>query len=103
MLQKQIESLDVKVRKSEESLHQSEEKYEKIKIEMEDINSLASNLYNEYTILAKERDCEIMKGEIDKSHMETKIRLLKEVLTKKNKDYQTAEDNNRELVAFIEK
>lgn len=35
--------------------------------------------------------------------MDTKIRLLKEVLTKKNKDFQTAEENNRELVAFIEK
>lgn len=91
MLQRQIESLNIKVRKSEESFHQTEEKYKKTKEEMEDINSLASNLYNEYTILAKERDSETMQWEIDKNHMETKIRLLKEVLTKKNKDYQTAE------------
>lgn len=80
-----------------------EEKYIKIKEEVERVNSLASNLYQEYTILAQERDSEMMQWEIDKSHMETKIRLLKEVLTKKNKDYKTAEDNNRELVAFIEK
>ena len=53
--------------------------------------------------MTKERDNETMQWEIDKSHMETKIRLLKEVLTRKNKDYLVAEENNKELVAFIEK
>ena len=36
------------------------------------------------------------------NNYETKIRLLKEVLTKKNKDFLEADENNKELVNFIE-
>lgn len=103
MLTSQVDSLTQKLHSVEKREKELSEKYQKSQSELERLNKLTSDMYEEYTILAKEKDSEAMQAEIDKNHMETKIRLLKEVLTKKNKDYQTAEDNNKELVAFIEK
>lgn len=82
MLKSQVDSLTQKLAASEDSYKQLEEKYTKAQEEIERLNALASNLYQEYALLAKEKDNESMQSEIDKNHMETKIRLLKEVLTK---------------------
>jgi len=60
-------------------------------------------MYQEYTTLAKEKESLEMQHEMDSSHMDTKIKLLKEVLTKKNDEYKAVEDNNKELVMFIQK
>lgn len=78
-LKAQIESLNQKLLKSEESNKELSEKLQKSNEEIERVNALASNLYQEYAILAKEKDSDTMKFEIAQNHMETKIRLLKEV------------------------
>ena len=77
----QIDSLNQKLIKSEESNKELTDKLQKANLEIERINGLCSNLYQEYAILAKEKDSESMKFEIAQNHMETKIRLLKEVNT----------------------
>lgn len=78
-LKGQIDSLNQKLSKSDESNKELTEKLKKANEEIERVNALASNLYQEYAILAKEKDSDTMKFEIAQNHMETKIRLLKEV------------------------
>ena len=92
------ENIDIKDKYS-----QACSKISKLSENVDSLTGLISKLQQECAEMAKERDSETMKWEISQNHMDTKIRLLKEVLTRKNKDYQIAEDNNKELVAFIEK
>ena len=60
-------------------------------------------VYDEYTILTREKEKDIMSAEMNKNYLETKNSLLKEVLTKRNKDMDEIEKGNKQLMAILEK
>lgn len=44
-----------------------------------------------------------IRHDIQTQHLETKIKLLQDALTKRNQDFDFAEDNNRQLLSLLEK
>lgn len=60
-------------------------------------------VYNEYMALIREKEKDIMNAEIAQNYLETKNSLLKEVLTKRNKDMGEIEKGNKQLMAILEK
>jgi hypothetical protein len=60
-------------------------------------------VYDEYTLLTREKEKDIMSAEMNKNYLETKNSLLKEVLTKRNKDMDEIEKGNKQLMAILEK
>lgn len=53
--------------------------------------------------MLKEQDQSKIKTELDQTHLETKNRLLEEVLTKKNKECDEMEKGNKQLISILEK
>lgn len=66
MLTSQVDSLTQKLTSAEEKLKNLDEQYQKSQEELERLNKLASDIYSEYAILAKEKDSETMQADIDK-------------------------------------
>lgn len=66
MLKAQVDTLTQKLQKTSEDLQSMTEKNSKNLEEIDRLNNLASNLYQEYAILAKEKDNQAMQSEIDK-------------------------------------
>lgn len=60
-------------------------------------------IYEEYMILVREKEKENINAEINQNYLETKNSLLKEVLTKRNKDMGEVEKGNKQLMAILEK
>lgn len=60
-------------------------------------------VYDEYTMLTREKEKEIMSAEMSQNYLETKNSLLKEVLTKRNKDMDEIEKGNKQLMSILEK
>lgn len=60
-------------------------------------------IYDEYMILTREKEKQIINAEINQNYLETKNSLLKEVLTKRNKDMGEIEKGNKQLMAVLEK
>lgn len=54
-------------------------------------------------ILTREKEKEIINAEMNQNYLETKNSLLKEVLTKRNKDMGEIEKGNKQLMAILEK
>lgn len=82
--------------------------------EMEEMYSLAVNtllderqacskIYQEYTMLTREKEKDVMNAEMNQNYLETKNSLLKEVLTKRNKDMDEIEKGNKQLMSILEK
>lgn len=44
-----------------------------------------------------------IRHDIETQHLNTKIKLLQDTLTKRNQDFDFAEDNNRQLLSLLEK
>ena len=60
-------------------------------------------IYDEYMILTREKEKQIMNAEMNQNYLETKNSLLKEVLTKRNKDMGEIEKGNKQLMSILEK
>lgn len=54
-------------------------------------------------MLTREKEKEIMSAEMSQNYLETKNSLLKEVLTKRNKDMDEIEKGNKQLMSILEK
>lgn len=72
-----------------------ENEYSDLLITLEEEQCNIEKIDYKYACLQKEMNQENIKNELAKSHLETKNRLLEEVLTKKNKDLNEVEDNNK--------
>ncbi|CAI2364147.1 unnamed protein product [Moneuplotes crassus] len=101
-LNEEVSKLKIKLSSSEMTAKHLENKYLKSKSEIDSLNSCLKKIYSEYTFLAQEKDKSTLQWELSESNYQTKIRLLEEVLTKKNKEWKESEQNNKELVEFIE-
>ena len=63
----------------------------------------ANKVYEEYTLLTREKEKDVMSAEMSQNYLETKNSLLKEVLTKRNKDMDEIEKGNKQLMAILDK
>jgi hypothetical protein len=61
------------------------------------------HVFEEYTVLTREKEKDIMNSEMNLNYLETKNSLLKEVLTKRNKDMDEIEKGNKQLISILEK
>lgn len=61
------------------------------------------DLYEECWVLFIEKEQWEIQNEISSNHMDTKNRLLKEVLTKRNKEMEEMEKGNKQLIAILER
>jgi hypothetical protein len=64
---------------------------------------LVNELYQECSSLLREKEQTCIKTEINTNHLDTKNRLLKEVLTKRNNDVEDMEKGNKQLITILEK
>ena len=88
-LAESLETMELLFSESAQSLIQERETCKKI--------------YEEYMILIREKEKETINAEINQNYLETKNSLLKEVLTKRNKDMGEVEKGNKQLMAILEK
>lgn len=54
-------------------------------------------------MLTREKEKDVMNAEMNQNYLETKNSLLKEVLTKRNKDMDEIEKGNKQLMGILEK
>lgn len=59
-------------------------------------------LFDECKMLFIEKEQKEIQNEISSNHMDTKNRLLKEVLTKRNSEMEEMEKGNKQLIAILE-
>mmetsp|Transcript_1095 Transcript_1095/g.974 ORF Transcript_1095/g.974 Transcript_1095/m.974 type:complete len:275 (+) Transcript_1095:209-1033(+) len=90
-------------------LEKREEECKNLNIKVEEISKL-SYTYMEELKICDEKMTKIEKEklkleislEMNTSHLETKVRLMKEALNKRNEDYKEIENNNGDLVKLLE-
>lgn len=86
-----------------ESIETMEELYSETTQNLIKERDTCKKIYDEYMILTREKEKQIMNAEMNQNYLETKNSLLKEVLTKRNKDMGEIEKGNKQLMAVLER
>lgn len=86
-----------------ESVEEMELMFSQVSQSLVHERQICRRVYEEYMLLIREKEKENINAEMNKNYLETKNSLLKEVLTKRNKDMGEVEKGNKQLMSILEK
>ena len=64
---------------------------------------LRQRIYSTYLTSIRDKDKSSVKSELQIAHLDTKVKLLEEALTKRNKEFEGLDENNKQLIYLLEK